>query len=71
LHTEKALIWHGKRPAAPRARQNGEPFYRQDLAILKLQGYAGETGDNEWPTTAAGEIVSASKQPRFHQRGKE
>jgi hypothetical protein len=31
------------------------------LAILKLQGYAGETGDNEWLTTAAGEIVSGSK----------
>jgi hypothetical protein len=37
------------------------------LAILKLQGYAGETGDNEWLTTAAGEIVSGSKQPRFHR----
>ena len=37
------------------------------MAILKLQGYAGETGDNEWLTTAAGEIVSGSKQPRFHR----
>ena len=32
-----------------------------------MQGYAGETGDNEWLTTAAGEIVSGSKQPRFHR----
>jgi hypothetical protein len=50
LHTEKALIWH--REACPAyERQTGEPFSRQDLAILKLQGYAGETGDNEWLTS--------------------
>jgi|SRR5882724_3986196 len=35
------------------------------LAILKLQGYVSATGDNEFLTTASGEIVSASKLPRF------
>jgi hypothetical protein len=35
------------------------------LTILKLQGYASETSDNELLTTASGEIVSGSKPPRF------
>jgi hypothetical protein len=35
------------------------------LTILKLQGYASETSDNELLTTASGEIVSGSRPPRF------
>ncbi len=38
---------------------------RKVLAILKLQGYVSETADNEFLTTASGEIVSGSKPPRF------
>src|ERR1700740_3023043 len=35
------------------------------LAILKLQGYIGQANDNEFLTTASGEVVSGSKLPRF------
>jgi hypothetical protein len=49
------------------ARLNGtnecQPIkQRQDLSILKLQGYVNETGDDEWLTTAADEIVFGSEQ---------
>jgi len=40
---------------------------RRVLTILKLQGYVSETSDNELLTTASGEIVSGSKQPRFRR----
>ncbi len=35
------------------------------LALLQMQGYVQKTQDGEWLTTAAGEIVSGSKSPRF------
>jgi hypothetical protein len=67
LHTEKALIWHRESlsglPSAPGRRT----IFSTRFGHLKLQGYAGETGDDEWLTTAAGEIASASKRPRPHR----
>jgi hypothetical protein len=35
------------------------------LALLQMQGYVQKTQSGEWLTTAAGEIVSGSKSPRF------
>ena len=35
------------------------------LALLQMQGYMQKTQSGEWLTTAAGEIVSGSKSPRF------
>src|SRR5207248_6288952 len=35
------------------------------LLLLQMQGYVQKTEDGEWLTTAAGEIVSGSKLPRF------
>jgi hypothetical protein len=42
---------------------------RQDadkiLLLLQMQGYVQKTDNGDWLTTAAGEIVSGSKPPRF------
>lgn len=35
------------------------------LALLQMQGYVQKMQTGEWLTTAAGEIVSGSKSPRF------
>lgn len=35
------------------------------LALLQMQGYVQKTQSGEWLATAAGEIVSGSKSPRF------
>ena len=42
-------------------RQDAEKI----LPLLRMQGYVQKTDDGDWLTTAAGEIVSGSKPPRF------
>jgi len=48
-----------------------EPDAHKVLAILKLQGYVSDTGDNAFLTTASGENVSGSRPPRFTREGVE
>jgi hypothetical protein len=43
------------------ARQDAEKI----LLLLQMQGYVQKNQDGQWLTTAAGEIVSGSKPPRF------
>jgi len=48
-------------------RQDAEKI----LLVLQMQGYVQKTADGDWLTTAAGEIVSGSKPPRFSRESVE
>jgi len=48
-------------------RQDAEKI----LLLLQMQGYVQKTDDRDWLTTAAGEIVSGSKPPRFSRENVE
>jgi hypothetical protein len=49
------------------ARQDADKI----LLLLRMQGYVQKTDDGDWLTTAAGEIVSGSKPPRFSRESVE
>lgn len=46
----------------------GRKEAEQVVALLDAQGYVARDGKGEWLTTAAGELVSGAKMPRFGRK---